>query len=205
MKVNIGNYVNFYGPYQIAEKILFWKDVGDDVVHKFGTWLATNKTGEPSRFAVICNWIYSKQKRTIKVEIDKYDVWSMDTTLSHIILPMLKELKKQKQGSPFIDDSDVPDAIKSTSAKPKINEWDTDEFFHLRWEYVLDELLWAFEQQIDSNSENQFYDHSDVDVNSVLIDQIHSIKIDQEGLAKHNARKQKSFELFGKYFMNLWT
>ena len=47
MKVFIGDYVNFFGPYQIAEKILFWKDkYEDDIVHDFGKWLATTSTVE---------------------------------------------------------------------------------------------------------------------------------------------------------------
>ena len=41
MRVNIGPYKSWVGPYQIAEKILFWLDKNDDErVHKFGEWLA---------------------------------------------------------------------------------------------------------------------------------------------------------------------
>lgn len=46
MKILIGDYLNFLGPYQLAEKILFWLDkYEDDRVHDFGTWLATDKKG----------------------------------------------------------------------------------------------------------------------------------------------------------------
>ena len=206
MKVNIGKYVNFLGPYQIAEKILFWKDkYEDDIVHDFGTWLATNKAGEQSYIAKACNWVYSKQKRKIKVRIDSYDVWNMDATLAVVVLPMLRILRDKKHGTPFVDDSDVPQEIRSTTAAPKENDWDTDEFFHQRWSYVLNEMIWTFEQHTDENSEGQFHDHSAVTPDMDVIAQIYSIKIDQDGLSKHNARKQKGFELFGKYFQCLWT
>jgi len=29
MKINIGPYINYLGPYQIAEKLLFWMDKAD--------------------------------------------------------------------------------------------------------------------------------------------------------------------------------
>ena len=34
MKVKIGPYKNWFGPYQLAEKILFWKDPNDPIVCK---------------------------------------------------------------------------------------------------------------------------------------------------------------------------
>ncbi len=43
----------------------------------------------------------------------------MDYTLSHIVVPMLKQLKETKHGAPFVDDEDVPEELKSTSAPPK--------------------------------------------------------------------------------------
>ena len=48
MRVKIGNYVSWFGPYQLAELICFWarnqKDehglpTKPDYVHKFGEWL----------------------------------------------------------------------------------------------------------------------------------------------------------------------
>jgi hypothetical protein len=51
----------------------------------------------------------------------------MDHTLSHIVLPMLKQLKKDKHGSPLVDDEDVPEELRSTSAPAKENDWDIDD------------------------------------------------------------------------------
>lgn len=85
-------------------------------------------------------------KQIVEVQIDPWDTWSMDYTLSHIIHPMLLQLKEKKHGSPYVDDLDVPENIRSTNAKPKENDWDIDEFHHQRWEYILDEMIFAFDQ-----------------------------------------------------------
>ena len=52
-------------------------------------------------------------------------------------------LKKDKHGAPNTDDADVPDRLKSTSAPPKTNTYDTDEFHFQRWDWILDEMIWA--------------------------------------------------------------
>jgi hypothetical protein len=37
----------------------------------------------------------------------------------------VETIKKDKHGAPFVDDEDVPEELKSTSAPPKENEYDT--------------------------------------------------------------------------------
>ena len=48
---------------------------------------------------------YSKQFKKSKIQIDKFDVWSLDHTLAEIILPCLLQLKDVKHGLPneFVD------------------------------------------------------------------------------------------------------
>jgi len=72
-----------------------------------------------------------KQKKSIR--IDPWDTWNMAHTLADIIHPMLKQLHKTNHGAPYTDDEDVPEHLRSTNAKPKKNEWDTDSnhFKHL--------------------------------------------------------------------------
>jgi hypothetical protein len=103
------------------------------------------------------NWIASKIPRIEYVKIDRYDTWSMDATLTPIILPMLKKLKAEKHGAPFTEDADVPEHLRSTAAKPKENEYDTDEFHFERWDWIMGEMIWAFEQMNDDDSDDQFY------------------------------------------------
>lgn len=144
------------------------------------------------------------EKRIIDIQIDEWDSWNADHTLSLIALPLLKQLQETKHGSAMVDDEDVPEEIRSTSAAPKDNEWDTDEFVHARWEHVLSEILWSLEQHVDYDSDRKFYDHSEVNEDDDLMDQIHSIKIDREGLAAFEKRKQNGFRLLGKYWQNMW-
>lgn len=215
MKVKIGPYKNWIGPYQIADMVFFWckKHPNDELMErwdyklqdKFGDWLATNKDGDDSQLTKFCHWLESKRKRKIKIKIDSYDTWSMDHTLAYIIAPMLKQLHATKHGAPFVDDEDVPEELRSTSAPPKENEWDTDENHFKRWDWIMEEMIWAFEVHNDDSAEDKFYDHSEVNRNERnLSDWIEKIKVDREGLETFHKRKQNAFRLFGKYYQNLW-
>ena len=138
------------------------------------------------------------------VKIEPWDTWSMDNTLSLIILPMLKQLKKDKHGAPFVDDTDVPDYLKSTSSPPKENSWDTDDNHFKRWDWVLDEMIWAFEQKVADDAEGQFYDHTESRQEPDLEKSVQAIKVDQQGLDAWQLRKSNGFKLFGKYYEALW-
>jgi hypothetical protein len=212
MKVIIGPYKSWIGPYQIADMIFFWQDkYSDDCkwadrAHKFGTWLSEDKHGNDSWLLKVCQWIEAKRKRQVYVRIDKYDTWSMDHTLSYIILPMLRQLKATKHGAPHVDDLDVPEPMRSTApgARDRCEEeWDLDEHFFDRWDYVLDEMIWAFEQQ-DNDGDSQFYDHGTKVAGETFEDSMQRIKIDHEGLKAWQARKANGFRLFGKYYEALW-
>ena len=145
------------------------------------------------------------KERKITVQIDKWDTWSADHTLALIIAPLLQKMKDDKQGAPHVDDVDVPEHLRSTAAPSKENDWDTDQNWHLRWDYVLDEMLWAMQQIAADNDEEQFYDHSEVDESKGIMEQVNAIKVDREGLEAHHNRIQKGCELFGKYFQCLWS
>lgn len=140
------------------------------------------------------------------VKIDRWDSWSMDHTLSPIILPMLKQLQATKHGAPFVDDEDVPEHLRSTAADPKENEWDTDSNHFLRWDWALAEMIWAFEQKVQDDSESQFFDHSECDQDTKVWDpeSYKKVKYDQEGHRVWQARKANGFRLFGKYYEALW-
>lgn len=180
MKVYIGPYRNWFGPYQLAQKLCFWaKPVKDeyglpgkpDWVHKFGEWLAHGsvepepKAGDiiffdrerPKTFIYrFLLWVEKRKERKIKIRIDPWDTWSMDHTLSLIILPMLKQLKETKHGGPFVDDEDVPEHLRSTAAPPKKDEYDVDDNHFKRWDYVLDEMIFSFTSEVDDSWRNSF-------------------------------------------------
>jgi len=207
MRVKIGPYKNWIGPYQIVDGIFFWlEQYPDDKLaerwdyrlhDRMSEWLADTWVND------LCEWIQSKRKRNIKVRIDPWDTWSMDHTLAEIVVPMLKQLQKTKHGAPFTDDEDAPEHLRSTAAPAKENEWDTDDNHFKRWDWIMDEMIWTFEQLADDDSTAQFFTHHDKPFKDIN-DRIANIEIDREGLDKHEERIKNGLRLFGKYYRGLW-
>ena len=201
------------------EKVLFWKkwtdpdfDLYDDKNEHYIDWL-----NGPMKVAQKCLDVIHPKVNYVK--IDKWDTWSMDSTLSIIILPMLKQLRANKHGAPTTDDADVPEGLRSTDAPPKEDEWDVDENWFKRWDWIMDEMIWTFEQkQPDCDWEHQYYsgvhDTSfraiewDADGKALLHEQVkgpnNTFKVDREGLDKHQERINNGMKLFGKYYQGLW-
>jgi hypothetical protein len=191
---------HWISPYTVLEKVFFWREIDYDepIIDKWSDRLTPICQG----IQKVLDFIHPKINY---VKIDRWDTWSMDYTLSFIVVPMLKQLKETKHGAPFVDDEDVPEELKSTSAPPKENDWDTDENHFKRWDWVLDEMLWSFEQNLDTNSEEKFFDHAEWDEKEKDFGKnLHKIKIDQPGLKAHQDRKANGFRLFGKYYQGLW-
>jgi len=207
MKVYLSNYRNHWlSPYIILKKICFWEKDEDKIY---------NLNDDPNNSYVKCvNFlepicqVWQKildiiHPRVMYVKIDRWDTWSMDHSLAHIIHPMLVQLNETKHGAPFTEDGDVPDELKSTNAEPKENEWDTDSNHFKRWDYVLNEMIWAFEQELKDDDESQFYDHSE-SLGLPFEQALGKIKVDRDGLEAHQKRKANGFKLFGRYYQNLW-
>lgn len=216
MKVYINGYrKHWISPYTIIDYMFFWTDWSKcSRIRNYQ--LQYDNFVEPPKwvdklsdylnpFCIVLEKILKIINPTIRyVKIDHHDTWSMDHTLSYIILPMLKQLKETKHGSPFTEDEDVPDELKSTNAPPKENDWDIDNNHFKRWDWVLGEMIWSFEQQLNDDGESQFYDHSESKLTDDFEESIKKIKVDREGLEAHQKRKSNGFRLFGRYFENLW-
>jgi hypothetical protein len=126
---------------------------------------------------------------------------------------MLKQLKESKHGAPFVDDKDVPKHLRSTAASPKENEWDTDDNHFRRWDWVLDEMIWAFEQLCDEDNDAQFHTgvsdryFTEPDENGLREwkkGPNDTSKFDKKSWTKHHKRIQNGTILFGKYYQSLW-
>jgi hypothetical protein len=225
MKVYMGPYTTWVGPYQIAEKILFWKD-------KYAILEGVRYEDHPDRIAIekfgdfldsipgltkFCEWINSKKKRKIKINIDGYDIWSADHTLALIITPVLRKLKEQKHGSPHVDDEDVPANLRTTAAEPlteeEKNTGHTDKLWEQRWEWVLDEMIWAFEQHAMEDWDSQFYS-GDADLHieknketgygELVKGPNYTFEVDREGMKAAQERMDNGRRLFAKYYQALW-
>jgi hypothetical protein len=230
MKIYFSNYRDHWiSPYTILEKVFFWREIDYDepIIDKLSNIL------EPISIA-LQKFLDLVHPRINYVKIDRYDTWSMDSTLAPIILPMLKQLKVTKHGSPQVDLEDVPEHMRTTTTE----DWDsqlTFDFYnqdpnlegphfgkynniHDRWNYVLDEMIFAFEHLVDDSWENQYssgeFDTIHVpcewDANgkptlfSMEHGPNHTYKCDYDGLRKVYDRMDNGFRLFGKYYRGLW-
>jgi len=156
-----------------------------------------------------------ERKQKVKVHIDPWDTWSMDHTLAEIILPMLIQLKNTKHGAPDVDPKDVP--IPLRPKKQDVLKYkevgEPDEKFFERWDYVLDEMIWTFNEHIKDDGDAQFYSgESDIVFEKVEGTEYFEMKrgpndtfkVDRKGLEAYNKRKANGFRLFGKYYQALW-
>ena len=120
-----------------------------------------------------------ERNQRVDVLIEPHDVWSLDWTLAQIIHPGLIMLKQQKNGAPWVDPADVPEELRPTPEELANYEEDarTDELWFDRFDYILDEMIWAFDLI-----------KQDVNIFS---------KSDSE-------RVDNALRLFGKYYRSLW-
>jgi len=141
----------------------------------------------------------------INVVIDEYDTWSMDHTLAYIILPMLKQLKETKHGAPNVDSTDVPEDLRINDPESKAfwSNGETDEKFFDRWDWVMDEMIWAFEQKCRDRWEEDYYGPYIRSEDGSMMGG-HFEWTDDEGREAHQKRMTNGFRLFGKYYENLW-
>jgi len=117
------------------------------------------------------------------VKVDNYDVWGADTTLAHIIHPTLVKLKEKKQGSPQVDNDDVPEELKATEEELRLyrEAAETDDKYHDRFDYVISEMIFAFDY-VKNEKQLDFEEYTE----------------------ETHARAQNGLRLFGKYYFSLW-
>ena len=217
MKVNIKKYPSWVGPYQVAEFILkpFKKKDCDLFDEEYPEWcqkiidwyvesyIGTLNAHLAERYSA---W---RESRRVSVRIDKCDTWSMDNTLAHIILPMLKQLQETKHGSPLVADVDVPKGLRSTKVNDT-DEYDTDKYdtdinHHLRWDWVLNEMIWTFEQKSRDDWGSDYYEYEyDAESTEGLGFGLKLVREDHKGREAHQKRMAEGFKLFGKYYEALW-
>jgi len=153
-------------------------------------------------------WVYNhtinlwldRRERKVVVKLHPHDTFNADVTLAHIIAPVLQQLKEDKQGAPFVDIEDVPDHLKPKH--PVENLGDVDDTHFERWDYVIGEMIFAFEKKLDDNWEDAYYQYEE---DSSHFFGYRIVGHDKEGLKKMNNRIQNGYRLFGKYYDCLWS
>lgn len=164
--------------------------------------------------------------RKINVEIEKFDTWSLDHTLAHIILPALLQLKEEKHGVPSELVNDVGGEDWDQQDSFDFYKESHNEAFEIaceRWNVILDKMIWSFEQLVKDDYDS-LYHHGDAKFDWVKTDKLYPNPItgkmeatfqmvdknpdehwyDHVGHQLHEERMQEGFELFGKYYRSLW-
>lgn len=188
MKVKIGPYGTYYSANQAASVLLFWLDDGHPAVDRLADWLIGSKDSNSLVARLFTKFQDIFYKRKVKVVIHDYDAFNADETLALIILPLLKKLRAFKCGSPNVDDADVPPELQRPAGAP---QFDTDDNWHLRWDWVLNEMIFAFESK-HNDWEDQFFSKD-------------TFSYDKDGYEKYQERITNGFRLFGKYYEGLWS
>jgi hypothetical protein len=226
MKIYKSNYRNHWvSPYVILEKIFFWREIDYDepLIEKLSDFL--------NPFSIAWQkFLDFVHPRINYVKIDRYDTWSMDHTLADIILPMLKQLRDTKHGSPLVDLEDLPEELRMVgyedwSSQLRFDFGDSEqhekeswEITHRRWEWVLNEMIFAFEHYVDDTWEEAFRsgEHDMIHVPCEWYEdgkpKLYKIEkgpndtyvCDYEGMNKVYKRMENGFRLFGKYYRGLW-
>lgn len=221
MKVYINNYRNHWiSPYTILKAVCFWEKDGDRIYN------IDEKPNNPYvKWVNFLNPICTKIQKILDivhlkinyVKIDRWDTWSMDHTLAYIILPMLKQLKEASHSAPRVDDVDVPQELHSY-VEPSMDAYSVDGKYFERWDWVLGEMIFAFEHKLDGSWQDQFssgqmdtYTRAcewDEDGKPILYEMVngpkHTYECDYEGIEKVQKRISNGFRLFGKYYEGLW-
>jgi hypothetical protein len=219
MKIYKSNYRNHWiSPYTILEKVCFWEKDNDVFYEDGGKYEKLTNFLTPVSKTI--QWVWDLIHPQINyVKIDRWDTWSMDSTLADIILPMLKQLKKTNHGAPYVDDEDVPYELKSINDSPYVKEYEIDAPRHFaRWEYVMNQMIFAFECKVDNSWEDLFRsgnhdikhepsawdENGKVTTTKMVKGPNDTYVCDYEGMKEYEKRIQNGFRLFGRDYQNLW-
>ena len=233
MKIYTSNYRNHWvSPYTILKTVCFWEK-DEDVFYDHedtgkGKYVKCVNFLNP--FCVAWKKFLDFVHPQIEyVKIDKWDTWSMDSTLAPVILPMLKQLRDTAHGSANVDLEDVPEELRTTTYE-KYDAQESFEFYHedepvegfgdvhARWKWVLNEMIFAFEHLVDDSWKDEFrsgeHDMKHVpckwDENgkptlyTFQKGPNDTYKCDYEAIFTVERRMQNGFRLFGCYYSNLW-
>jgi hypothetical protein len=167
-----------------------------------------------------------KNGQKTKVQIDRWDIYSMDHTLANIILPMLIALKENKQGIPgdffnqqvgsAYDNNYCFDFIEEDRAR-------LDDIALKGWNEALDKMIWSFYQIVSDDYDNKYHhgkikfiwDEADPSLPVLQTTPgtgVYELRkhpdsthwYDRVGHEEHEQRIQEGLDLFAKHYRSLW-
>lgn len=127
----------------------------------------------------------ASRKRRIKVEVDQWDLFSMDHTLALVIVPMLKAFLNGPA------DRSIP-AFCFPSLDGREDNYTSKEYATAtkKWKESLESMLWSFEQIVGEQSFISDDTEEKIDVVSRY--------------GAYQAKIQHGLDLFAKYYQHLW-
>lgn len=233
MKAKIGKYVHWYTTIGVERKYLEWrhKKYSWEIYERDHDWIDKTVIKLLDAWQTVLhytiNQIQKRRKQKIKVHVDDWDTWNANTTLAHVILPVLEKLKENIQGAPFVDLDDVPKELRGKKlTKKQLENGEVDDKHHERWDYILDAMIWSFREIAEGEpGEEQFFTGesdivwTNVDIHGNEVDddfdgEIYyrmdkgpndTREVDWDGLKAYQERVSFGLKMFGKYYRGLWT
>jgi len=212
MKAYIGPYRHRWATYNVLHKYYTWRhdkwqpedlDMLDKAVKAI-------LDGWNNTVCRLVNKVWADRDRNIYIHIDRWDIWNVDETIAHLVFPLLLKLRATQHGAAFVADEDVPLELRSTEAPPKEHDWDTDDNWFKRWDWVLNEIIWTMGTFIHGVS-GQFYHHISKDAEVPEgwkwlngLGKHPGFWLDKPGEEAYHARIDNGLRLFGKYYRSLW-
>lgn len=145
--------------------------------------------------------LHAITRRKVKIKYHDYDTWNLDHTLALVILPGLKQLKASRHGYSSVENEDLPTACLKDASREE------------RWEWVMDEMIWAFNEIANDYPGADAFSTGNIDLRFKKLDNglskldkgpNHTFNVDFDGRKKYDDRIQRGLNLFAKYYRSLW-
>jgi hypothetical protein len=193
MKVRIGKYPRWYGPHKFIEPLKYL-GVSENTRDRIADFIPNGP------FKWFQEVFQNDGGRKIHVEVHEHDCWSADTTLAHIITPVLIKLRELKHGVAWVEHSDVPKEMRKTADDFKDTEYSWSEtgcYAPEYWDYVMGEMIWAFQSVLDEDGERETWYTWDENHEKI-------VNFDKKKYDEYMNRQKNGLILFGKYYRSLW-
>lgn len=164
-----------------------------------------------SDFTYWCKKQYQRVRHGFPLE----ESWDFKSHCAKWVLPRLKKLREDTISYPSrLSNSDETFSDQRYFSFYKdVSKGDskTQEYGAIKWNEILDKIIWSFEHMDDDIDpiypEN--YDHRqivvDISEKGTTFRAADDRKIDWSPIEAHQRRLQEGFELFGKYYEDLWS
>ena len=160
-----------------------------------------------------CYWC-KKQYQRVRYGFPLEESWDFKSHCAKWVLPRLKNLRKNSMSYPstLSNNEHVFEDQKYFDFFEKLTDDSSSshEYGAVKWAENLDKMIWSFEHLDDDVDpiypEN--YDNSQIVVEvsekGTKFKAADERKIDWSPIYEHNKRLQEGFNLFGKYYQDLW-